>query len=159
MDIETRKLLEASDCSKGFEIPNDDWETFPWKQYMLEIVAIQEEIQDKLGINFKRDGNVQDASYIEELFIRDNEPSMYNGSLAILTQIGIMFSHFGKLYTIWSNKSLDEDKFCVPKIKTIIARHGWIYVSLKALSLPYDGTNSALRRDELTWLSRFFSYL
>lgn len=157
MNADIRKILEAADCDTGWEIPKDNWETFPYEDYISDIKLIQEKISEQLDVELKRDGSVQDASFIDQLFILDDSAFMGNGVIAHIYQFAIRFSNFGKLYTIYSHVESNLNESTVKQVMQIVEGYGWIYVPRKALKKPYDGKHSGFIGQE--WWIRFFDYI
>ena len=156
---EVRAVLETADCNTGYEVPREDWESFPWRRYISEIETIQNRINTELNISLKRDKNVQDASYLDELFIYRNDAFLNDGIIVHTVQIGIRFSNFGKLYTIYASDISDTNKFDVQGIKRIVDSFGWTYVPAEELrKVTYDGKHKELR-GEVSWWIRFFDYV
>ncbi len=153
-----RAILEAADCSTGYEIPRDVWEAFPGREYLSEIKVIQKRIESELGLSLRRDGFVQDASFYDELFIYRSDAFPGDGSITHLVQIGIRFSNFGKLYTIYASEMSNKKKFDTEGIERIINSFGWTYISAEEpLEATYDGKHDRLR-GRISWWERFFDY-
>ena len=152
-----RAILEAADCDTGWEVPKDDWENFPWQEYNSEIEIIHKRINSELGLKLEENRSVQDASFCGELYILGDTVSSEGMSVRGM-QIGIIFSNFGKLYTIWSSEPLYREKFDVESIKRIIDYFGWQFVPNEELGATYDGKHDQLR-GKISWMDRFFSYV
>lgn len=151
-------ILALADDSDGFEVPNNDWSNFPWKELQRDVSAIHEEIEQNLGVNLQRDNSVQDASFFEELRVLNPSSYLSKGVIRLIPDIAIRFSNFGRLYTIYSATESLAD-YPVEGMRTIIDSHGWHFVSLTDLEKPYDGKNIKLREAKITWWVRFFDYL
>jgi len=161
MNPELRRILEAADdavgtagpvdtsCS-GYEADEDDI------QYVLAA------IRQHHGIEFERDGNVQDASFFEELYVLTSEARQARdegGGYAHLVEIGIRFSNFDKLFTVYSHLDSIPDRYDLASIIGLVSDRGWQYVPAEPLEVPYDGVNEVLRRSGIMWWHRFFDYL
>ena len=99
-DIE--KLLRASDDSVGFEVPGDDWTSFPYDEIAKSVKEVSMALGNGTGFEFERTGSVQDASFHDELSILSPESYLTNRVTVHIPEIGIRFSNFGRLFTIYS---------------------------------------------------------
>jgi len=150
-------ILNESD-DEGFEVPGDDWSKFHSEEFDRDICLIQVEIRNELQISFEKDGNVQDASFFDELRILNPSSNRSNGVVALVPDIAIRFSNFGRLFTIYSlTDSLK--RYPVDKLKELIGKHGWKFIDPADLDKPYDGKNDVLKGEKITWWVRYFDYL
>jgi hypothetical protein len=151
MSPETRAKLETADCEVGWEVPRDDYPSFPWQSYRSEITAIQQWADTELGLKLAADGSIQDASFFEQLSVRNQE-----------TYLSIRFSNFGKLYTVSTFGVLEADKikaFRIADLQTIIDSFGWIFVPAEELNTRYDGKHREFVKMKASWWLRFFDYV
>ena len=153
-----QKIYIEADDATGFEVPENDWENFPWHELSEEIEVIRIKIENDLGITLEKDGNVQDASFIEELRILNQSSYCSNGVICITPDIALRFSNYGKLFTLYSLTDSLE-KYPVQEIKSIVSEKGWSFIDAKELDRPYDGKNIELQKAGITWWIRFFDYL
>jgi hypothetical protein len=102
MEAVLRSLLDTFDDPEGCEIPGGDWRSFPHQELSASVHQIQEELQSELGLSFDRDANVQDASFHDELRILLPESFRAKGVVAIVPEIALRFSNFGRLCSIYS---------------------------------------------------------
>jgi len=156
MDASVRRLLEDADDAEGWEVPHDGWDTFPYKDRIAEIVSIQDRIRTDFALEMKRDGNVQDASFIDELSILEEVPDKQN---TYFTRLSIRFSNFGKLFTIYSCLDPIPSEYPMADMIALVESFGWNYVSADALDEQYDGANISIRKQGCSWWIRFFDYL
>jgi hypothetical protein len=159
MESVTRKLLDEHDDPQGCEVPGGDWSAFPYGALAESVRNVQAALRNELDLPFDRDGNVQDASFHDELRILHPSSFRANGVVALVSEIAIRFSNFGHLYTIHSAMPERLASYPVDRIRTVIERHGWTYVPADELEEVYDGKNGVLRDGRNTWWIRFFDYL
>jgi hypothetical protein len=146
-----RAILEAADCEVGWEVPRNDYQSLPWKSYRSEISAVQAWANTELGLKLELDGSIQDASFFEQLSVRDES-----------THLSIRFSNFGKLYTVSTFGILESNKlatFRTEDLKTIIDSFGWVFVPAEDLNSPYDGKHRDFVKMKASWWLRFFDYV
>lgn len=151
-------LLNSSDDEIGYEVPGNDWEKFPWEILSKEVAQIRLDILAELNLDMEADGNVQDASFLEELRIMHPSSYLPKGVTRITADIGIRFSNYGKLYTMYSSTGNIEN-YPVEELKKIIEAKDWKFIDASELELPYNGKNESLRKAKITWWVRFFDYL
>jgi len=156
MERAVRALLEAADDAEGFEVPANDWEAFPYKVYEQEILEIQHRLHDDLGLVLQRDGNVQDASFLDDLRILSSVPDQPN---TFVVPLCIRFSNFGKLFTVWSSLDSIPSEYPLADIVVRVEGFGWRYVPVEELDEPYDGRNERLRGANTSWWARFFDWV
>ena len=150
-----KRLLEADDES-GFYCPWEGSSTNPLREMSESITRIRDEIQNQLGLNLEIDGNVQDASFHEELRVLNPASYLSGRVTAIICDLGIRFSNFGRLYTIFSaTESLE--KYPVDGIKGIVDKEGWFFVDPYELEATYYGKNK--RMHGVSWWISYFDYL
>src|SRR6188768_1268378 len=125
MEAALRRLLDTFDDPEGCEIPGGDWPSFPREDLSASVRQIQEELRSELGLSFDRDANVQDASFHDELRILHPESFRANGVVAILPEIALRFSNFGRLCSIYSAMPDRLTHYPVERITTLLGRHGW----------------------------------
>lgn len=159
MDSAVHQKLMSADCDKGWECPKNDWKNHDWAVYQLEITAIQKNIRSQLNIEFARDGNVQDASYYDELFIWSPDAVRIGDMSVHLLEIGIRFSNFGKLYTIHSTLASNVQKYDIDALQKIVDKYGWTFVPAFELDSPYDGIHQGFKESNASWWIRFFDYI
>lgn len=150
------KLLNADDPT-GFEVPGDDWSKFPYDELQAEVDSIRLRVEQKLGLTLGKDGCVQDASFLDELWVLNPRSHQPNGVTCLIPDLGIRFSNFGKLYMIYSATNSLEN-YPVEEIKEIIDQVGWTFIEEELLNKEYDGINAQLH-GEITWRRRFFDYV
>jgi hypothetical protein len=154
MDPKTHEILHSADDARGAEVPGGDRATFPWQELADSIRSVQRSLERELGLAFQNDGQVQDASYHDDLYIpcpnsRHRHPE----------EIVLRFSNFGRLYTVFSGLPQIPQTYPVDNIREIVERHGWQHAPHGALDEPYDGVNDLFRDGETTWWIRFFDFL
>jgi hypothetical protein len=152
-------MLDAHDDSEGCEVPGGDWSTFPHGSLAESVRSVQAALRGELNLSFDRDGNVQDASFHDELRVLHPESFRANGIVAFVSEIAIRFSNFGRLYTIHSAMPEMPTGYPLDRIRAVVERHGWTYVPADELQEIYDGKNRVLRDGRNTWWIRFFDYL
>lgn len=154
MEPSVRALLDLYDDPVGCEFPENDF--FRIEELEASVRAVQTAILDELHISMKRDGNVQDASYHDSLFVI--HPESVRPRYAYVA-VGIRFSNFGRLFSICEGEPEIHAQYPVDEIKALVTRHGWKFVDAEQLHEIYDGKNKALRDGRNTWWIRFFDYL
>jgi hypothetical protein len=102
MDPAVRTLLDEHDDLFGYEVPRNDWSAFPHRELSASVQTIQRALEDELGVAFQRDGDVQDASFHDELHVLDPRSFQESGVIAIIPEVALRFSNYGRLYTIYS---------------------------------------------------------
>ena len=135
-------LLDADDPLEC-EAPHD----FDRDATLLRIRDLQPALERLTGLPFQIDEQVQDASYFAELFARDPiERPLPSGGCYIETFIGVRFSAFRDLFTIWTCSSVrpisDDER---ARIAKLVSSAGFLYVPSDILDLPYTGNNVHLR--------------
>jgi len=159
MQESVRKLLDGLDDPVGCEVPGGNWSRFPYATLAESVTRIQALLREELELAFDRDGNVQDASFHDELRILHPNSFRANSVVALAPEIAVRFSNFGRLYTIHSSFPDLLTKYPVDAIRALVERHGWVYVAADELDDVYDGKNQLLRDGTNTWWIRFFDYL
>ena len=155
MDATKLQLLEMTDDLVACEYPVN----FDFRVSMQRVKALKPKLDAIAGKTFEIDENVQDASFFTELAIFEEADFSSNTGKIIYTVLGIRFSSFGNLFTIWSNSVTEKLK--QSKVDEIIAeteRHGFVFVEVEALDEPYTGKHLHLSHLENWWL-RYFDYL
>lgn len=74
-----------------------------------------------------------------------------------MPKIGIVFSAFGRLVTIWSYDPESLDRYPVVEIVTVLECTGSPNVPGTALHEPYDGRHDV--GAGFRWMDRFFGYI
>lgn len=150
MDAETLALLRAVDDPVAREFP-EGWPA----QYPDALRRVREahaDVEQALGVAFRLDDQVQDASYFAAFFhcvaVADGAPG---------ENFSVIFSAFGSLFTVLQSRPGLASPAQVAQIRAIVSRHGFRYVDAAALEEPYTGAHPAFRNE--TWMGRFFSYL
>ena len=152
MDID--KILIEADDETGIEAPADGMR--PWDEMHGSVTRIRDKIRDRLGLELEVDGNVQDASYHEELRVLAPESYVSEQVTAFVYDLGIRFSNFGRLYTIFGATGALK-KYPVEEIKGIVYEEGWFFVDPADLQATYYGKNKRLHG--ISWWDRFFDYV
>jgi hypothetical protein len=127
---------------------------------LARIRPLLPELEHLTGLPFKIDEQIQDASFFAELSATDpTERPLPSGSRCIETFIGVRFSAFANLFTIWTCSSVrpltDDERV---QIAELISSAGFLYVPAELLESPYTGNNWHLQHLRNWWL-RFFDYL
>jgi hypothetical protein len=150
-----RVLLDADD-PKAFEYPP----AFDWKRETASVRDLIPTLEGITGQTFKIDVSAQDASFFADLLIVDKE-AVPEGMLRVLsnTVVGIRFSSFGRLFTVWS--ACREERQLPPnvidQVIQFVASKGYTCVDADSLEEPYSGANPGF--EGVTWKIRFFDYL
>ena len=159
MDSALHSLLLDRDNASGFEVPDEDWRAFPYQELANSVERIRERLLGEAGVSFTRDGNVQDASFHDELRVQVQQSGTIDRSVAAGPDFAIRFSNFGRLFTIWSGPTNDPGRYPTTLVLDIVREEGWTYVPAEQLDEVYDGLNERLRDGRTTWWIRFFDYL
>src|SRR3954453_19793987 len=102
MDAALRELLDQHDDAEGCEVPRGNSRAFPHGALARSVSKIRSALRSELGLSFDLDGNVQDASFHDELRVLHPQSLRAGGVVVIGAEIAIRFSHFGRLFTIYS---------------------------------------------------------
>lgn len=154
MTPELHRLLLSVDDPTGCEFPTQS--TVTYAEMDARVRGLQEALRTELSHSFQRDGQVQDASFFDDLFIHEQEST---NSRYLLSRITIRLSNFGNLATVTTALDRIPPEYDVPRITEIMQRHGWTVVDAEKLSAIYDGPNEVLRDGKTTWWIRYFDYL
>lgn len=155
LDNAIKELLERYD-DEGFEVPGNNWQSHPYKELEASVLKVQAEIEARLGLKLKRDGQVQDASLHDQLFEQRKSSEASN---TYFQAFCVRFSNFGRLFTIGGVYPELLVEFPVDDVRSIAEEHGWNFVPAEALDEPYDGANRQLREEGISWWDRYFDYL
>jgi hypothetical protein len=159
MDEATHRLLVAADDADGAEVPAGDWRAFPYQALAKSVSEVQRALEKELGLRLVRDGNVQDASFHDEIRVLHPEFGWRREGGHLVSDLAIRFSNFGRLYTIFTNLAGIPGEIPIGVLKEIVTRHGWTYVAPEPLEELYDGIHPGFRDGKTTWWIRFFDYL
>ena len=156
MKTATLKDLLVADDPLQCEAPRD----FDRDATLPRIRALQPALERLTGLAFQLDDRVQDASFFADLSAVDPvERELPTGGRAIETFIGVRFSAFDDLFTIWNASSVrpltDEER---SRVAELVSSAGFLYAPPELLELPYTGNNLPLHHLRDWWL-RFFDYL
>ena len=154
MDAKTHQLLFEVVDPLGFEVPGNDWRRFPHDELRQSVLQVHAALQRELGVALQRDGQVQDASFHDELStLYEIGPRQYG------VDLGIRFSNFGRLFTVYTTRETFAPDYDLLAIISIVERHGWRHIPYTALDAPYNGVNAKLCDGKTTWWVRYFDYL
>jgi hypothetical protein len=159
MDHRLRQVLLAVDCPDGWEAP--ECYTTDFNSAWTRIVDIKSRLAAELGIDLDIDEEVQDASFITELYLLV-PGARSTHSTVFIYELCIRFSAFGNLFTIFAESGVpDARRFDLVRIRNVVEDKGFFYVEPVELHSPYDGANEAIREDPTgqTWWTRYFDYL
>lgn len=153
METTKLKLLESADHKTACEFPPE----FDYRASMKRVEELKPKLDTILGRSLELDKNVQDASFFTELSILEPPTAGLNIYQCVL---GIRFSSFGNLFTVWSTsiaEKVDEAKVAGVIAETEAA--GFIYIDAETLEEKYTGKNQYLAGNIENWRERFFDYL
>lgn len=152
MDEATLQLLRSSDHPEACEYPPD----FLWEQEVAQVRALRPRLESIVGRSLTMDEGVQDAAFFTDLSALERHPAPDMPCLYVA--VGIRFSAFGRLATVWSSSQTEAPPSSVVSgIAAELQSHGYRFVSLDALEEPYTGTNRHLQ-SLASWWRRFFDY-
>ena len=118
------------------------------------VIRVQEELEQIVNLTFSLDDKIEDAPFYAEL--RSHNRSHYSKQEE--TILGIRFSSFGNLFTIWNYPStLQLSAEVVDGIVGIVGRSGFVYISFEYLQEAYNGSNSTFFGK--SWFERYFDYI
>lgn len=149
MDANSRAVLVASDDAVGCEVPGNDWSSSPYQELQESVLSIQAALAEQLGPDFERDGNVEDASFHDELHVLAPDPDHANTRYS---EFSLRFSNFGRLYTWFTAlpapPSPNPVTWWSPTAGSMLLSKPWMRTTMASSSFP--------TRD--TWWDRFFDY-
>jgi len=130
---------------------------FDRDEALARIAPLQQELGRLTGLSFEV-REAQDATFFAELDAYDPNPKTLHGTSCIETYVGVRFSAFGNLFTIWSTSSTrplaDEERL---KIAAVVSNAGFLYAPLELLKLPYSGVKFS-QQGAQDWWYHFFEY-
>jgi hypothetical protein len=142
-------VLEAADDPDTWEMPA----SFPWRSELERIRQIKPRLDKVIGRAFVLDDGIQDSAAFAELRVEGSP----NASNVIQVEVGVTFSAFGRLVSIWSSPSCVVPERLTEELATALGDLGYVYVPSDVLERPYDGR--CVLRDRIpTWADRFFGY-
>jgi hypothetical protein len=154
MDAIVHKLLLSCD-NEGFEVPHNDRTAFPFRELSESVTRIRERIRVELDIDLKRQGHIEDASFLDDLYASRPEEGKTNQTYYAFC---IRFSNFGRLFTIYGLNSKVFAEFPFERVRQLVEGEGWTYVPEDQLHELYDGMNKVLRKQGVSWWIRYFDY-
>jgi hypothetical protein len=153
MDPRVREILMRNDASQEWECPND----FDWDKSFESVKRFKSAVEAELGRPLELDDKIQDASHFAEVAEFENT-QLPNGALLREYRIGIRFSTFGNMATVFSNNPKHQVAQELRRaIADLLHLHGFVYVDVSALNERYDGKIVCLC-ENATWWDRFFDY-
>ena len=159
MEHDIKWLLVDADDPVGIEFPNNEQDPDNWDMLFENVAAVKRRLRDELSLDLKALDSIQDASFFSELMKLVEIAKTEEGGVEMFVQIGIRFSNFGRLFTIYSARERGLAEFPIGDIRKIVESEEWKYVEAAKLYLPYDGANIELRDGKFTWWDRFFDYV
>jgi len=153
VDTTKLKFLELADHETACEFPPG----FNYRASMRRVEDLKPKLDTILGRSLQLDKNVQDASFFTELSILE---SPKNGMNIYHCVLGVRFSSFGNLFTVWSNSIVEKiNEARVAKVIAETEEAGFIYIDTETLEQRYTGKNQYLAGNIENWRERFFDYL
>lgn len=151
MDIKLLHTLKTLDNSQYYASLHN----FNFKQAIEFVKKLKSKLKKIAGHSFVLHEHIRDTTFFADLSIEDRQTDEI-GKTTIYTVLGIRFSCFGNLFTIWSNstKQLDKDK--IKAIIEAVEASGFVYVDIDSLDEPYLDENN---RYSGSWWDRYFEYL
>jgi hypothetical protein len=136
------ELLRENDTPIALALAPEGFDILKAKR---EVLKLQSALESQLGFKPLLDGQIQDATFFEELNI---QPKINRNVYAV-----IRFSKFGRLVTILFPEKLSEEKFTL--ILNELAEHKYTYIPSLILESPYNGKVIGIE----TWRHRFSDWL
>lgn len=156
-DIEC--LLISADDPIGVEQPDTDIPVEQRSEMTQSVSRICERLVNEIGLSLESGGAIQDASFFCELCQYVEIGKTEEGGTQAYVQIGIRFSNFGHLVSIYSAGRNELDNFPLREIAKVIEEENWTYVDADALDAPYNGLNERLIDGKFSWWNRYFDYI
>lgn len=149
MRPETMRILREADDPVDVEGESREGGEEAWRNVRALVPALEA----ILGKRLELDENVQDASFMTDIALREETaPRVWDALVAV------RFSNFGRLYTVWTSyPSWRIAPETVERIIGAVRAAGFVYVEAEELQEPYTGRNPALEGS--TWWIRFFDYV
>ena len=144
-----------------YELDATGWywpDEFDYNAAMSEARQLKPEIEEIIGHPMWQDTSVQDASYFTEFLWLDEERSTPGKGGARALHIGVRFSNFDRMVTVFSGNG-DEKEFTrfESQIARVLNAHGYRYIPKSVLGEEYPGAEDWM--GNWSWFSRFFGYL
>ena len=132
-----RSILLAADDPVAWECPAD----FPRQAEIERVEALRPRLEEIIGLELALDDKIQDAAHFAELHSRTGPQEGPTGPV-ILTRIGILFSAFGRLATIWGNVPEEPIRDALrSELEGALKECGYQPLPIEALQEPYTGSN------------------
>lgn len=110
----------------------------------------KKDLGKRLNITFDSSAHIQDAYYIDSLYIsKAFENRVY--------RLCIIISHYSNLVTIQGNLKDYSINLNIRDVVLMLEKHGFTYVPYDIVSLPYE--TNGVKSDHFTWFDRYFEYI
>jgi hypothetical protein len=153
MDPKLLSILKAYDKPEYKKYPPPD---FDYKQMLERVKELKPTIKKIVGRSFVlRDYFKYPTTFFADLSIEELQTAD-TGQTYIHTILGIRFSCFGNLFTIWSTSSEPLEANKIKALVEAVKTHGFVYIDMDSLNEPYYAENHRLSG---TWWDQYFELL
>ncbi|QEE51138.1 hypothetical protein FUA48_16615 [Flavobacterium alkalisoli] len=153
MDNQVHDILLNFDEKGKYEHPS----YFNYHTLYKKVTSLKKDLDCFFNIDFIVDNQIQDASFFCDLKIPKQLIENYKNELGY----SIRISNFGKLVTINFEEELINEM--ADRIKRILKKSGFTYISYNHLDTIYDGSfedfKNVYTNYKPTWYTRYFDYI
>lgn len=153
MDNHIHDILLKFDEKGSYEHPSE----FNYDALYKKVTSLKQVLDDLFGTTFILDSEVQDASFFCDLKMPATLIENYKRELGY----SIRISNFGELITINFEEELINEM--ADRIKRILKKSGFTYISYDHLDTIYDGSfedfKNVYTNYKPTWYTRYFDYI
>lgn len=156
MDADLLRLLLELDARYADQVEAP--EEMDWRAMEVRVEALRPLIE-------RLTGHVFELSLPEAASFYGDLTSQYRreDGNEILTLLGVRFSNFGELFTVWSIGARELPADVVAKVIEVTRDHGFVYVDYEALRAPYTGVVERFKDLKVVavsnWFTRFFDHV
>ncbi|GIK38789.1 MAG: hypothetical protein BroJett011_26220 [Chloroflexota bacterium] len=153
MDSELLSILKTYDKPEYKKYPPPD---FDYKHMLARVKELKPTIKKIVGRSLVLHDYFQyPTSFFADLSVEELHTAD-TGQTYIRTIVGIRFSCFGNLFTIWSSSSEPLEAKKITAIVEAVEARGFVYIDMASLDEPYYAENHRLSG---TWWDQYFELL